>query len=384
MNRINTNPQCRAPDDRVARWPLRPVSVRRRPGGLAAGMVFVLLLLGGCAQYGPQALTEGRPQYNVAVQQTEAQQLLLNIVRNRYNDPILFLDVTSISTGFSREVNGNLLGSFSSGNNSGVGSLGGKIGENPFIFYAPNTGEKFVRQMLTPLDLRTIALILQSGWSIERVMLLLGESANQLYNQPGGDSSSQQHNLYLQVADALRNLQRNRQLIVGLEPSATEGESNLILIITPEAIESDPYLIVCNSIGVACDGEPIRLRQGFGAAADGNTLALATRSWVSARYQLSRHVDAPRQHVEAGFASRGQDLSANTSAGAALRELFHVRSAAEEPENASVKIFYRDAWFYIADADRDSKTTFALLSLLITLQSATTTGVMPLITLPAS
>ena len=112
---------------------------RPTPRSRASVIAFSLVaaFTGGCAQYGPQALTEGRPQYNVAVQQTEAQQLLLNIVRNRYNDPILFLDVTSISTGFSREVNGNLLGSFSSGNNSGVGSLGGKIGENPFIFYAP-------------------------------------------------------------------------------------------------------------------------------------------------------------------------------------------------------------------------------------------------------
>jgi hypothetical protein len=46
-------------------------------------------------------------------------------------------------------------------------------------------------------------------------------------------------------------------------------------------------------------------------------------------------------------------------------------------------VFYRDTWFYIADADQDSKTTFALLSLLITLKSGDTSGIMPLITIPS-
>ena len=47
-------------------------------------MTTLAAMLGACSQMGPQVLMTGRPQYNIAVQQTEAQQLLLNIVRNRY------------------------------------------------------------------------------------------------------------------------------------------------------------------------------------------------------------------------------------------------------------------------------------------------------------
>jgi len=333
---------------------------------------------------GPQVLTSGRAQYNVAVQQTEAEQLLLNIVRNRYNDPILFLDITSITSGFSRGVNAGLLGSFSSGNNSGIANLGGDIRENPNIFYVPNSGEKFVRQMLTPIDLRTIALLLQAGWSIERLMLLLGESANQLYNRPAGNQGDQPYNQFLGVADSLRDLQRNRQLVTGLEPGVTEDDLALVLMVTPDAIDSASYRVVCETLGVACDGEPLRLRQGFGAPTDGNTLALATRSLSSTLYHLSRHVEAPASDIEAGFASPSRDFDDESSGAAVvLRELFHVRSSAEEPESASVKVFYRDTWFYISDADQDSKTTFALLSLLITLKSGDTSGIMPLITIPS-
>ena len=72
-------------------------SVSRRYRVLLVTLV-ATLMQGGCAQVGPQVLIEGRAQYNIAVQQTEAQQLLLNIVRNRYSDTILFLDITSITS----------------------------------------------------------------------------------------------------------------------------------------------------------------------------------------------------------------------------------------------------------------------------------------------
>jgi len=352
-------------------------STKQATGALVS-VILMTTLLGACAQVGPQVLVAGRPQYNIAVQQTEAQQLLLNIVRQRYNDPILFLDVTSISSGFSRGASGNLLGTF--GSSSAVGSLGGNIGELPYIFYTPNTGEKFVRQMLSPTDLRTIALLLQAGWSIERVFLLLGESANRLFNRPAGGAGGEQQNEFLEVADALRDLQRNGQLIVGIEQG---DEPALTLIVTPDAVSSSSYLKVCEAIEVKCDGSPLRLRQAFGSPADGKTLALATRSLFSAIYHLSRHVDAPDSDVRAGVASPAPDIGSNSSASSsALRQLFHVRSSTDDPEDASVKVFYRDTWFYIADNDQDSKTTFALLSMLITLQSGDVSGAMPIVTLP--
>jgi hypothetical protein len=101
-------------------------------------------------------------------------------------------------------------------------------------------------------------------------------------------------------------------------------------------------------------------------------------------YHLSRHVDPPEADVRAGIASPAPDISNDSSASSsALRQLFHVRSSVDEPDGTSVKVFYRNAWFYIADTDQDSKTTFALLSMLITLQSGDVSRAMPVITLPA-
>jgi len=61
-----------------------------------------------------------------------------------------------------------------------------------------------------------------------------------------------------------------------------------------------------------------------------------------------------------------------------------VRASESEPEFASVKVFYRRHWYYIDDRDADSKTTFALVSMLQMLQSGETSAITPLITLPAN
>jgi len=368
----------------LAIFTARRVQNRRAPNALLAGMI-LSMAVAACAQLGPEALTAGRPLYNVAVAQTESQQLLLNIVRQRYNDPIMFLDVTSISSGFSREASAGLLGNIiNSGKNELSGTLSGTMGETPFITYTPNIGEKFVRQMLTPLDLRTVALILQAGWSIERVLLIVGESVNQLRNTPSADESRSGYREYQEVLSSLRDLQRDGRLIVGVEPGKDAESPELALMIAPDAVESEAYRLVCEAIRVSCDGRPLRLRQAFGASSDGETLALATRSLFSALYFLAQGVDVPEADAATGTASprprsAGGPFDWTNSRG----QLFHVYTSATEPENASVKVHYRDSWFYIADNDADSKVTFALLSMLVTLQSGDTNKITPLLTLPA-
>lgn len=49
------------------------------------------LLAGGCAYHGPEALSMTRPEYNVVIQQTNDQELLLNLVRLKYRDTPYFL-----------------------------------------------------------------------------------------------------------------------------------------------------------------------------------------------------------------------------------------------------------------------------------------------------
>jgi len=53
-----------------------------------------------------------------------------------------------------------------------------------------------------------------------------------------------------------------------------------------------------------------------------------------------------------------------------LKGVFRVRVSAEMPKDASVVIPYRGHYFYIADNDVDTKSTFLLLTQLIALHAS--------------
>ena len=63
-------------------------------------------------------------------------------------------------------------------------------------------------------------------------------------------------------------------------------------------------------------------------------------------------------------------------------ELLRIRSDSSRPDNATLMVFYRGTWFYIDDSDLKSKSTFALLSQIFSLQAKKIKGKGPILTLP--
>ncbi len=333
----------------------------------------VSLALSGCVSIGPRGLELSRTEFNSAIQRTDGEQLLLNIVRQRYNDPVMFLEVASVSSSISRSASLNLSGFFPGGGSpeSYNGGIGGSFSDSPLVFYSPNTGERFVRQILTPIDLRTISLLLQSGWSIERVLLVAGDSFAGLKNTTAGAGD------YRVLVDHLRTLQRADQLSFALE--TYNNVDILAMIPTATALATEAYKEACRLMNFPADGRPIRVQLGIGERPDPNSYVfLATRSLYSSFYFLSNGVEAPardvgdgvlqKRRLEGGVFDRGGDL-------------FKVQTAAGMPADAAVKVRYRDQWFYIPATDPDSRTTFALLSMMLMLQSGDTARMAPLISL---
>jgi len=69
---------------------------------------------GGCTHVGSKSITVDRFDYATAIGESWKQQTLLNIVKIRYMDLPVFLDVSSIVAGYSIETSGNLGGQLSS------------------------------------------------------------------------------------------------------------------------------------------------------------------------------------------------------------------------------------------------------------------------------
>lgn len=332
------------------------------------------LFVAGCASIGPHGIEMSRTDFNKAIQRTDGEQLLLNIVRQRYNDPVMFLEVASISSSMSRSGNLNL-SSFLSSNltaQSFTSGLSGNASESPLVFYSPNTGERFVRQILTPIDLRTISLLLQSGWSIERVLLVAGDAINGIRNTAAKDTP------YAALVDNLRTLQRSERLSFALERN--DNVDTLAIIPTPQSVNERPYREICRILGIQPDGRPIRIQLGVGdSAAPSRYVMLATRSLYSSFYFLSNGVNPPQADLAAKLVS-GRSISGGLF-DPTVSDLFRVNNSRGEPARAAVKVQYRGDWFYIDETDSDSQTTFALVNMMLMLQSGDTSRMAPLISL---
>lgn len=94
---------------------------------------------------------------------------------------------------------------------------------------------------------------------------------------------------------------------------------------------------------------------------------------------LSHHVDTPRAHQDAGLVTvthdrRGAEFDWGHTLGG---KLFHIRESKDRPELSVFAIPYRGRWFYIADNDLESKSTFMLLTQLFRLQAGAAKAVAP-------
>ena len=62
-------------------------------------LALAVTAMAGCTtNYGARAVAPSGYQYNYAIAQSQDEQLLLNIVRLRYRDTIVFMDIGSVTT----------------------------------------------------------------------------------------------------------------------------------------------------------------------------------------------------------------------------------------------------------------------------------------------
>ena len=109
--------------------------------------------------------------------------MLLNLVRLRYNDSPLFLELGAIVAQYGYDASFSAGGQIS-GAGSGSATLGTGLGysEKPTVTYTPLSGDEFAERMLAPIPLDSIMLFSQSGWSAERLLLVAVERMNDVLN----------------------------------------------------------------------------------------------------------------------------------------------------------------------------------------------------------
>ena len=351
-----------------------------------------LISLTGCqSTFGPSAIDNTHIPYNQAIADTLNQQMLLNLVRLRYYAEPYYLKVGSVTASLkftgSAGINTNI--DLGPGRNSISPNLGFGYTDSPTISYQPLQGEDFFKSVLTNIPLGKLFVLSSTGWSINQIFSLCVEEINGIGNATKASGLTPelapQYQKYERILFLLKTLQDEGNLKIG--PSSKQKGGQLIKfienfqnrtqieeLVTLLGLEKSSRLVNINSVGYL-DLED----QSYN-----NSLTIYTRSISSMLFYLSNTIQIPKEHIEEGLVTitktpDGQLFDwSQTPAG----KLFKIKSSSSYPDNAFLAIPYKDYWYYIADNDLKSKSTFMLLMQLFDHQSGRSKSTNPVLTIP--
>lgn len=363
---------------------------------IAFSAALLLFVAGsGCKTLGPRAVKWERTPYNLAIQETQDAELLLNLVRLKYRDTPVFLELNSIASQFTFEsglANGDsALAEVVDGGVTWKPGLALTFTAQPTVTYTPLQGEKFAQQLLAPLKIETLMLLYRSGWPLKHVLQMGVQRLNRVENAVRASGPTPglapKYEDFARVVDLMAELNHRGLLeLVYAAPTPTNQQARIMLQIEASAFNLPETQECCKLLGLVPEKKqyPVTLPLVEEAGQrELDHLEVETRSVQGVLFFLSQAVEVPETHVQAGRVT-----VTRTQGGEVFdwknvtRDLLRVQSASTRPTAPAMSVHYRGTWFYIDDADLSSKSTFALLTQLVALQSGEISRLTPVLTLP--
>ena len=344
-------------------------------------IISMVLLLSGCARLGPKIVQSGRNQYNAAINNTEMEQLLLNIVRFRFTDNPYFLQVSSISS----TVESNL----TLGGSQEKGFLGGfEYTEKPTVIYSPLGGKDFVRQLLNRIDLNKLYLLAGAGWELDDILRLFVNNINGIRNAPSAVGPTPEitpkFQKFQQIADIFDRLD-DKSAIVIAPPQGDTQINELILFLDPAERDSPAAHELFELLGLNPNASSYRMKIGLGKKQrDSDEIIIETRPLMGTMFFISHGVQVPEEMLNSRLVhiNRPGGGKEDYNWHPMLTDLFQVKSSSGKPDNPYLAVPYKGYWFYIDDTDIDSKETMVLMSIMFQLQAGGGESISPVLTLP--
>lgn len=356
-------------------------------GRVIFSILCLLMVLVGCTHLGPQTVPRDRFDYNTAIADSWKAQTLLNIVKLRYADMPLFVEVASVVSGYTLEGSVTLGGTVSSeaavqGDFLALGTAG-KYTDRPTITYAPITGAKFNENFMTPIPPSAVLFLMQSGWRVDVIFPIVVESINGLRSRQASASDQRLGDPeYYDVVTLLRKIQQSGA--VGMRiVKETDSKNTTVLFFHRENIASEitkARMELNQLLGLDPDRQEVNVTYGLIAQGD-NEIAMLTRSILQIMVNLATQIDVPSEHVSNGLTIPSLPTPAGEET--MLKQLIRVRCGPDKPENAFTAVKYEGHWFWIEKNNFQSKRTFAFLMILFSLTETGGKEGLPLVTIPA-
>ena len=343
------------------------------------------LLATGCLHsgIGPRSLPVDRASYSVSLADSWKEQTLLNIVKIRYIDPPIFVDIGNIVASYSLAQSATLGGTIlpKGGSNLTLGGSGTFI-DSPTVTYTPLTGSAYIRGLLTPLSPTVVFSTVQNGAGTDSILLSSVASINGLKNQQATmNGITPADPDFHRVLSLMRQIEVSGAVRVYVKEDASHQQSSILAVhlkdIPPDTQDAIRELRVLLHLNP--DATEFKLVYAPLPSSD-TEIAVLTRSIVGLIANLAAQVEVPPEDLVRHRAFPGFEANHDVPN---IVPLIRIHSSNTKPADAFVRIYYRNTWFWIDDGDLDSKHVFAQLMQLFTMAD---TGAreqsLPVITIP--
>lgn len=342
----------------------------------------LLSALPGCTSLGPQSIAVDRFDYSTALAESWKQQTLLNIVKIRYVDLPVFVDVASVVAGYSLQTGVSVGGVVSSEHavqgNYGSATAQGIYTDRPTITYTPLTGEKFMHGLITPIDPRKIFFMLQTGYPADFLLGLTVESLNGVRNRStmGGLVRAADPE-FVRALQLLREVQTAGGVGMRVEESKDKSSTAVLFFRAVDLPQETLQKVdeIRRLLRLAPGEQKFALEYSPVQGAP-NVLTVNSRSMLQILQAFASYVEVPEEHLAARLTIPAFERSADG-------ENARIHSGKSRPENAYAAVRYKGYWFWVDDGDFATKRALTAVMFFFSLAETGGGEKLPLVTIPA-
>ena len=352
----------------------------------------VLWIISGCGSIGPNNVNRDRFDYITAISDSWKQQTLLNIVRIRYADVPVFMEVGQVISGYELEGTLSAGGGILTGNKGAQGNLGdflnfgagGRYLDRPTVTYTPLTGPDFIKTMMTPFPPGAIMFLIEAGWPVDVLLQVSTQAINGLRNRRAGPTGHPADPEFLEVIRLLKRIQAAGGAGVRLQREKDKEDATIFLFhsrrLTPEMAQD--VAEVKRLLRLNPEASDIRITYGADSQGD-QEIALLTRSGYQVLMEFAGLVSVPPEHVadHRTYGLGGATMEKDTTG---LSESVVIQSGTERPSDSFAQVKYRGHWYWIDDRNFMTKRIFTFLTILFTLSETGHQIQQPILTIRAN
>jgi hypothetical protein len=306
------------------------------------------------------------------------------MVKIRYGDAPVFLDVSSVISQYQVAGGVNLGATINYPPSSTSGTLGwaGTYVERPTITYTPIMGDKFARSLMSPVPPPAILSLMQAGYPVDLVFRLLVQEINGVRNRFGGDARAQSADPeFYSLIEKMRQIQSSGA--IGMRFTRKEKEEAAFMVIRGER---DPAIEALSAevrkiLGLDPHSKEVNVVYGAVSRND-KEIAILTRSILEVLIDISADIEVPAAHVKEKRVSPTHVEEAVKEG--RIKPLIRIQSSSGKPDDAFVSVPYRNSHFWIDDKDMMSKRIFSFLMFVFTLVETGEKGTAPIVTVPTN